>query len=823
MIRRFFHAETSSSPMQMLRSKESRHRRMFLLPTCSSSKNRGDFGAFMIMRFPKFTKANTSNHSILSANSLSQYSYADQSDSIRTFSSFGLLPPKAMGCTNTSDNSKIHSDNSRFIEYDLDFFDEPISFLGEQQLEYGLQAQKIREDEAGSSRSSASDMDAKTQSMLAFNTHMVQMISKGQVSTDGGDEFGISAKAAHSSAITWADLIRHVSLWCQNKHTNLDVGSAKGENNGKLICDAPMLAVAAFAPVLISGGFGYLKNLDRNHFKLQPQNSCCTMIAAAIDRKDDERLSRRESLHLWALYYLFHDEHSKALAVYGKLLESSPGDALALSLALDVSQALGDKGSAFRLVSSVASYWNERGQRSPAGHTAMAGHSIGTALIANGYAVGGYLREAEQLAEKSLSRDASASGIAASALGHVYYAEGRASEGASLFTGHGTEYYETCGFLFFNSYMGALGSRFIMDRSGASADRVALRLYDESFARIIEYSGYHDIHSPGAIVRRVPSTRKRVLMETVSGAASSIFGRLFGSVEATEQNGGRQNSLDDEETDDDDDMFNSIIQESEPRSLEDVLTWLPPTKNLMVDGTLLLFRLTVSGAVHSSDARWENLRTAWKKIIDTDLELSNEQEMGQMSMLYSPLVQIIPYLVLDEAFLDSRKAFLNDTSATDTVSAKIKSAAATMGSLMQIQGKNCHEIESDAKKKWANVVYMLQEARSGWAFDNADSDAPFKQPKIALKPDLLGLDISLGSFIEHAICHAAVQSEGYESLCIARSLCSESVSLRSNSPENWYRYGVILEKLGDEENAADAFHASVSLGSGEGGQLGARR
>ena len=68
------------------------------------------------------------------------------------------------------------------------------------------------------------------------------------------------------------------------------------------------------------------------------------------------------------------------------------------------------------------------------------------------------------------------------------------------------------------------------------------------------------------------------------------------------------------ENEDEDDMLDSVIEASQPRSLEDVLTWLPPTKNVMVGATLLLFRLTVSGAVHSSDARWENLRTAWEKI-----------------------------------------------------------------------------------------------------------------------------------------------------------------------------------------------------------------
>jgi len=57
----------------------------------------------------------------------------------------------------------------------------------------------------------------------------------------------------------------------------------------------------------------------------------------------------------------------------------------------------------------------------------------------------------------------------------------------------------------------------------------------------------------------------------------------------------------------------------------------------------------------------------------------------------------------------------------------------------------------------------------------------------------------------------------YESLCMARSICSEGTTLRGNCPEMWWRYGAVLDMLGDEVAAENARAASVSLGSGEGG------
>jgi len=683
----------------------------------------------------------------------------------------------AWPCTSVNCSFSTQAKAEISFEYQsMDFFEEPVSFLAEE----------------------SAKNDSPTESLLVFDTHLVQLLSKGQASSDGGDEFGIPAKAAHSAAITWADLIRHLSFWC------------KKDDNDTLICDAPMLAVAAFAPMLVQGGKSYLINLDENYVKGNP--SFRAMIQAAINRKDDERLTQRECLHLWALSYLYQNEHAKALNVLWQLLECCPGDALALSLAQDIADEVGDKKTAFRFATCVASYWNERGRQSATGQTSIAGHSIGSSLIAKGLAIGGRLREAEQMADKSLSRDSSfASGVAAAALAHIYHAEGRASEGASTFTGHGVEYYEQCGYLFFNSKMGGAGAGFIVDRDGASADRVAVRLYDEHFSRILEYSGY-DGSSTDAVVRRIPSSKKQMLLESASGAATSFFGKIFG--------GGPKNDTDAKEIKNDDQdkeekvFQDAIMKDSDPRTLEDVLTWLPPTTNFLVDATFLLFRLTISGALDVSDNRWQALQMAWKKILEIEQMNSAPSESGSSLFSHAPLTRVTMSLVLGE--------FRECSDTSNLTSKKLEEAACRIGVLMNIKSSSTHHLESNHeadKIEWAKIVRLLNESRTGWAGD-VDATKSLFQPSVQLVNDIEGYDLNWGDFIDQAICYAAIKSEDYSCLCVARSICSSSVFLQTNSPANWHRYGTILEKLGDKDNARDAFHASVSLGSGEGGRVG---
>jgi len=113
----------------------------------------------------------------------------------------------------------------------VDFFEELITFL---------------HDESNTSNRLPSE------SILVYDMHLIQMVSKGKATKGGSDEFGLAVKAAHSSDITWAELIRHLLSWC---------GKDETMGTGMIICNAPMFAVVSFAPLLVQGGRAYLMNL----------------------------------------------------------------------------------------------------------------------------------------------------------------------------------------------------------------------------------------------------------------------------------------------------------------------------------------------------------------------------------------------------------------------------------------------------------------------------------------------------------------------------------------------------------------------------------
>ena len=66
--------------------------------------------------------------------------------------------------------------------------------------------------------------------------------------------------------------------------------------------------------------------------------------------KNDERLTFREKCHLQALYHMLRHERREALDILLRLLQQAPGDALALCLAIDLANAIGDPKSAMRYV-----------------------------------------------------------------------------------------------------------------------------------------------------------------------------------------------------------------------------------------------------------------------------------------------------------------------------------------------------------------------------------------------------------------------------------------------------------------------------------------
>lgn len=221
-----------------------------------------------------------------------------------------------------SDASRLLKHN---VQMELDFFGEPVTFLG-------------RDDDNESTTSNA---------MAAMDGFLLCAVSKGKTCTGGGEEGGLEVKSAHSAAIAWAEALRYAAVWNQEN----SVSDAEHETA------APMLAVVAVAPVLAQAGVAYVKHLDTllQQAKsrapgLPPIQMYDMAVTAAANKDNSRRFNQRERMHLTALHYLLQNEYPTALATYLRILRSCPGDALALSLAMDLSFTLGDKQAALRCV-----------------------------------------------------------------------------------------------------------------------------------------------------------------------------------------------------------------------------------------------------------------------------------------------------------------------------------------------------------------------------------------------------------------------------------------------------------------------------------------
>ena len=186
----------------------------------------------------------------------------------------------------------------------MDLFGEPVTFFGGEDM-----------------------LDA----IAAMDEFVVAVLSKGNTCSYGGDEEGLSAQAAHSAALTWAELLRAAALWGVS---------------------SPMLAVAAIGPLLAQANAGYLRTVDsllkQVDSKVSVPVSMLDIARTAASMKDDERLTPRERRHLEALHHMLRRERRQAMEVLLRLLQQAPGDALALSLTIDLANTIGDRSSAMR-------------------------------------------------------------------------------------------------------------------------------------------------------------------------------------------------------------------------------------------------------------------------------------------------------------------------------------------------------------------------------------------------------------------------------------------------------------------------------------------
>ena len=368
-----------------------------------------------------------------------------------------------------------------------------------------------------------------------------------------------------------------------------------------------------------------------------------------------------------------------------------------------------------------------------------------------------------------------------------------------LATSDGVRLYENAGYLGFNTRMSGYGAISILDTQRSGAHRSATRLYDGSFGYVLQYSGNNrqGAERGGEELcineMRVPSSVK----DDVKGAVGSMFSGWFGTKDVS-------SSIEREP--------DEKIQPSQ-RSAEAVLTWLPPSPIVLTQATALLLRLTLSGAISSSDERWADIRIAW------DLTFQNSDNSqtkdDRASIEFNPLSLLAASLLFDPASLHSR-------STCDQLQLAMKGLH-QMGELMKfgqfkMQTAAPNNDNSDADK-WREVLTSLAHVvdSTRWDMPSGMSSPTYLPPKnITDQKSNIGWDFDTRQFLEYALCHAAMKAGDYESLCVAKAVCSEAVTLRSNCPEMWNRYAIIMEQLGDDVAAENARAASISMGGGEG-------
>ena len=112
--------------------------------------------------------------------------------------------------------------------------------------------------------------------------------------------------------------------------------------------------------------------------------------------------------------------------------------------------------------------------------------------------------------------------------------------------------------------------------------------------------------------------------------------------------------------------------------------------------------------------------------------------------------------------------------------------------------------DDEPKKEWKVVVDHFAAVIDGT--ESLDSPSlPFEAWQFDARP-----------IMEHAAVYAACKAGDTDGLCFARSICSQGVTLRPNSPEEWWRYSIVLGLLGDQVASENALATSVSFGAGQG-------
>ncbi|KAL7471170.1 hypothetical protein ACHAXS_011471 [Conticribra weissflogii] len=758
--------------------------------------------------------------------------------------------------TGTNENEGEHVSNQGTppsgVIRQIDFFEEPITFLKnvEKSRLFSIdesclfhkhsrnphQRQALQTSNQGLSESE--ERHNEIEALSSFDGMTMCIISRGSATVEeGNDGDGPDAKAMHASALAWGELLRYSWEW---NGQNINTNNSDDYNNyvdcgaPEAFTAAPMLAVAAVAPVVAQNGRHYLQRIDKwlartgNEGSGDSPPNLWKMACHAVSLRDCfvspdatnsqnittsetsstspvPLLTARERWHLHALYLLLHNNHRGAMGAYLRLLELYPGDLLGLSLALDVAFTLGDSRSALRAATNVSTYWSER----DGGHLHLkpshSGQILATALIAVGLASASSARAstAERLAESAITRDSQgAGGVAVWALSHCLGAEGRSSEMVSKLAGFdGTQIYESCGFLNFHNRMAGYGGIALLDQMRSGAGRAATRLYDGAFSRVLEYSGndIEGLERGGEDVVLPEKLVPRNVKRDAATAIGSVFSGWFGGGNKTKRE--QSNQIE---------TIGIKRRQLPRRTVEDVLCWLPPSPLLLTHATALLFRLTVSEGIVPSDQRWAGLSTAWNVMLQADTEKGKPTPDKRSAVDFMPLGLIAASILIDLSRLNVENHPAPLRNAMQGLNA--------MGRLMNLGQSYGTVNEACHLDEWRDVMRHLVNARDScqrWEMPTGISSSTYTIPEYVPK-EPMGWDMDMRQFLEYALCHAAMQIGDHESLSLVRAICSEGTTLRPNCPEIWWRYASVLDMLGDEVAAENARSASVSLGSGEG-------
>ncbi len=122
--------------------------------------------------------------------------------------------------------------------------------------------------------------------------------------------------------------------------------------------------------------------------------------------------------------------------------------------------------------------------------------------------------------------------------------------------------------------------------------------------------------------------------------------------------------------------------------------------------------------------------------------------------------------------------------------------------------------KDEPRQQWKEIVGHLASAVDG--FDYPEEDSVEKDGLVDTSLRFQSWTFDARPILEHAIVYASCKAGDIESLSLARSICSQGVTLRPNSPEEWWRYSIVLGLLGDEVGSETALEASINFGGGQG-------